>query len=90
MAVNVPTEEVQALNPELLRGVTPPDAPSYTLNLPPSSKELFTKNITIARIEHPAVASHPIRMARSSGESFRQQQKSFQPPGQRGSQIQRQ
>jgi hypothetical protein len=69
VAVNVPSEEVQALNPELLRGVTPPDAPSYTLNLPPSSKELFTKNITIARIEHPAVASQPIRTARSSGES---------------------
>ncbi len=47
----------------MLRGITPPDAPSYTLNLPPNSKELFTKNITIARIEHPAVASHPIRTA---------------------------
>ena len=70
VAVNVPTEEVQALNPELLRGVTPPDTPSYTLNLPPNSKELFTKNITIARIEHPAVASHPIRTARSSGQSY--------------------
>ena len=54
----------------MLRGVTPPDAPSYTLNLPPNSKELFTKNITIARIEHPAVASHPIRTARSSGPSY--------------------
>jgi hypothetical protein len=70
VAVNVPTEEVQALNPELLRGVTPPDTPSYTLNLPPSSKELFTKNITIARIEHPAVASHPIRVAKSSEPSY--------------------
>jgi hypothetical protein len=70
VAVNVPVEEVQALNPELLRGVTPPDTPSYTLNLPPNSKELFTKNITIARIEHPAVASHPVRTARSSGPSY--------------------
>jgi len=70
VAVNVPSEEVQALNPELLRGVTPPDTPSYTLNLPPNSKALFTKNITIARIEHPAVASHPIRTARSSGQSY--------------------
>ena len=41
VAVNVPAEEVADLNPELLRGVTPPDAHSYTLNLPPSSKELF-------------------------------------------------
>jgi hypothetical protein len=70
VAVNVPTEEVEALNPELLRGITPPEAPSYTLNLPPKSKELFTKNITIARIEHPAVASHPIRTARNSGPSY--------------------
>ena len=70
VAVNVPSEEVAALNPELLRGITPPDRPSYTLNLPPHSKELFTKNITIARIEHPAVSSHPIRTARSSGPSY--------------------
>jgi hypothetical protein len=70
VAVNVPAEEIQGLNPELLRGVTPPDTQSYTLKLPPSSKELFTKNITIARIEHPAVASHPIRTARSSGSSY--------------------
>ena len=70
VAVNVPAEEVAALNPELLRGITPPDHPSYKLNLPPSSKELFTKNITIARIEHPAVASYPIRTARSSGQSY--------------------
>jgi hypothetical protein len=70
VAVNVPTEEVQELNPELLRGITPPDAHAYKLNLPPNSKERFTKNITIARIEHPAVASHPIRMARDSGPSY--------------------
>jgi len=70
VAVNVPPEEVKDLNPELLRGITPPDVPSYGLNLPPNSKELFTKNITIARIEHPAVASRPIRTAsRSSGRS---------------------
>ena len=71
VAVNVPADEVTDLNPELLRGVTPPDAPSYALNLPPSSKEKFLKNITIARIEHPAVASSPIRTAsRSSGRSY--------------------
>jgi membrane-bound lytic murein transglycosylase D len=70
VAVNVPPDEVKDLNPELLRGITPPDAPSYTLNLPPNSKELFTKNITIARIEHPAVASHPIQTARSYRKSY--------------------
>jgi membrane-bound lytic murein transglycosylase D len=70
VAVNVPAEEIQGLNPELLRGVTPPDAQSYLLNLPPNSKAQFMKNITIARIEHPAVASHPIRTARSSSPSY--------------------
>ena len=40
-ATNRPEEDLQALNPELLRGVTPPDSPNYTLNLPANSKELF-------------------------------------------------
>ncbi len=70
-AVNVPTEEVTALNPELLRGITPPDAPSYTLNLPSKSQELFNKNISLARIEDPAVATHPVRTAsRGYGRSY--------------------
>jgi membrane-bound lytic murein transglycosylase D len=70
VAVNVPPEELQALNPELLRGITPPDTPSYTLQLPANSAELFDKNITLARIEHPAVATHPIRTAKSSRQSY--------------------
>jgi hypothetical protein len=65
VAVNVPTEEIQALNPEIMRGVTPPDMP-YTLNLPYNSKGLFARNITLARIEHPA--TQPIRTAQSSGQ----------------------
>jgi membrane-bound lytic murein transglycosylase D len=76
VAVNVPPEEVAALNPELLRGITPPNMPLYTLNLPPNSKELFTKNITIARIEHPAVASRSIQTARSSGRSYSREKSS--------------
>ncbi|MBI4643409.1 MAG: transglycosylase SLT domain-containing protein [Deltaproteobacteria bacterium] len=71
VAVNVPVEEVQALNPALLRGVTPPDEPSYALNLPSKSKEVFAKNITLARIEHPAVASRPTRVAKSAAASRR-------------------
>jgi membrane-bound lytic murein transglycosylase D len=70
VAVNVPAEEIQALNPELLRGITPPDTPTYTLNLPANSAKLFEKNITLASIEHPAVASHPIRTAKSSRQSY--------------------
>ncbi len=70
MALNLPPEEVQSLNPELVRGVTPPETPNYTLNLPYNSKETFGKNITLARIEYPAVASAPVRMARNSGHSY--------------------
>ena len=69
VAVNVPLEEVQALNPELMRGVTPPDAGSYALNLPPNSKEVFAKNITLARVEHPAIATRSVQTARSQGRS---------------------
>jgi soluble lytic murein transglycosylase-like protein len=69
VAVNVPLEEVQALNPELLRGVTPADSGSYALILPPHSQEVFGKNITLARIEHPAIATRAVQTARSSGRS---------------------
>jgi membrane-bound lytic murein transglycosylase D len=69
-AVNVSLEEVQDLNPELTRGVTPPDTPSYALNLPPNSQEVFAKNITLAQIEHPAIASRPLRTAKSTGHRY--------------------
>lgn len=65
VAVNVPLEELQLLNPALRRGVTPPDAGSYTLNLPKASGELLARNITLARIDFPAVAERPTRVAGS-------------------------
>ncbi|MCX5890636.1 MAG: transglycosylase SLT domain-containing protein [Deltaproteobacteria bacterium] len=69
-AVNMQADDIQVLNPELLRGVTPPDSPNYALNLPPNSKELFTRNITLARIENPAVASRPVQTARSNSRQY--------------------
>jgi membrane-bound lytic murein transglycosylase D len=81
VAVNVPTEELQVLNPALLRGVTPPEAPTYTLNLPANSVERFEKNITLARIEHPAVASHPIRTAKRSRRSYKRTSRKSSSPG---------
>jgi membrane-bound lytic murein transglycosylase D len=63
-AINMQSEDIQVLNPELLRGVTPPASPKYVLNLPPNTQELFNKNITLARIEHPAVASAPVQTAK--------------------------
>ncbi len=62
-AVNMQADDIQSLNPELLRGVTPPDSSNYTLNLPPNSRDLFGKNITLARIEYPGVASRPVQTA---------------------------
>jgi membrane-bound lytic murein transglycosylase D len=69
-AINMTPEDIQILNPELQRGVTPPDSANYTLNLPPNSKDLFTKNITLARIEYPAVADRPVQTARSGGHNY--------------------
>jgi hypothetical protein len=63
-------EDLQILNPELQRDVTPPDRANYPLNLPPNSKDLFTGNITLARIEYPAVVSPPVQTARSNSLSY--------------------
>lgn len=56
-ACNVPVEEISLLNPELRKGVTPPDQVHYVLNIPKKSKELFMRNIQMGRIEAPAYAS---------------------------------
>ena len=64
VAVNVPADEVPGAQPGIAaRHHSPGQRQSYTLNLPPNSKDLFSKNITIARIEHPAVASRPVQTA---------------------------
>ncbi|MCL4502110.1 MAG: hypothetical protein M1438_09665, partial [Deltaproteobacteria bacterium] len=73
-AVNMQPEDIQILNPELLRGVTPPNSPNYSLNIPPNSKELFNKNITLARIEYPGVASRSIQTATRSRHYYRRAQ----------------
>ena len=41
---NVPVSEIKDLNPELIRGCTPPNLPSYNLRVPKGSKEQFQKN----------------------------------------------
>lgn len=40
-ALNLKTEEVQKLNPEILRWFTPPNIESYKLRLPPSSAQSY-------------------------------------------------
>lgn len=41
---NITEEQLQALNPELIKGCTPPDMASYDLKIPKGSRELFAKN----------------------------------------------
>ena len=42
--VNTPVQEIVALNPSLLRLITPPDEP-FDLQLPPGGKEIYEKRI---------------------------------------------
>ncbi len=43
-AAETSLEEIKDLNPELLRGYTPPDDPEYEIKIPYGSKESFLKN----------------------------------------------
>lgn len=44
-AIGVPKEEVAALNPELLREVTPPSKSKYNLRIPAGTKDKFLANL---------------------------------------------
>jgi membrane-bound lytic murein transglycosylase D len=55
VACNVSSEEMQVLNPELRRGITPPGVGSYTLKIPKGAANAFARNIMVAQVEHPAV-----------------------------------
>lgn len=44
-AVNYPKEVIEDLNPELLRGVTPPGVKSYMLRIPKGTKDTFLANL---------------------------------------------
>jgi LysM repeat protein len=43
-AAGADLSEIQALNPSLLRGKTPPNSPQFEVNLPAGTKEAFAKN----------------------------------------------
>ena len=90
VAVNVPADEVQDLNPELLRGITPPDAP--VLHAESASQQQRT--VHEKHYHRPHRASGGGLPPDPDGQELRavlfQRQELFQPPGQRGSQVQRQ
>lgn len=74
-ACNVSPEEIQILNPELRRNITPPGVGSYTLKLPKGKADAFARNIMVARVEHPAVVKTYRQTAkkgskRSSGRKY--------------------
>ncbi len=66
VACNVSVEEIEILNPELRRAITPPGAGTYSLKLPKGSSESFTRNIMVARVEHPAVVKSYKRVVKKS------------------------
>jgi membrane-bound lytic murein transglycosylase D len=70
VASGVSLEEIQMLNPEIRKGVTPPDVGSYALKIPQNATDKFNRNIMMARGEFPALASEPVT-AGVSGRSWR-------------------
>ncbi len=46
-ACEISLEEIKDLNPELQRGVTPPNEPEYEIKIPFAKKDLFTKNFEV-------------------------------------------
>lgn len=51
-AINYPLEAVEDLNPELLRGVTPPGMKSYNLRIPKGTKKTFLANLPKLQSPH--------------------------------------
>jgi membrane-bound lytic murein transglycosylase D len=43
-ACEISLEEIKDLNPELRRGVTPPNEPEYEIKIPSTKTDLFTRN----------------------------------------------
>ena len=90
VAVNVPVEEVAGLNPELLRGITPPDAP--VLHAESASQQ--QRAVHEKHYHRPHRASGGGVPADPDSQEFRtvlfQRQECPEPPRQRGPQDQRQ
>ncbi len=58
--------EIKGLNPELKRGVTPPNYPGYKVKIPFGSKELFLKNMAANKVLRYGKASASRRVKPSS------------------------
>jgi membrane-bound lytic murein transglycosylase D len=80
-AINVPAEDIRELNPHLIRGVTPPGAQPYPVNVPEGRSDVFASNFAGAQVAAsapvPAAAAAPTRSSQAepthrvtSGESL--------------------
>ncbi len=66
-ACEVSTDELKDLNPELLRGYTPPDSPGYEIRIPFGRKEIFLKNFeALQPIQRVKFKTHVVKR----GETF--------------------
>jgi membrane-bound lytic murein transglycosylase D len=61
-ACEISLEEIKDLNPELQRGVTPPNEPEYEMKIPFAKKDLFTKNFeTLQPLEKFQFKTHLVK-----------------------------
>ena len=61
-AAETPVEEIRDLNPELLRGCTPPDDPEYEIKIPYGKGESFFKNYeALQPIEKISFKTHRVK-----------------------------
>ncbi len=66
-AAQMDLAELQALNPALRRGMTPPEAPGFEIKLPPGKRETFERNLDQLR---PAAVSKSKKHRVRSGETL--------------------
>jgi len=61
-ACEISLEEIKDLNPELQRGVTPPNEPEYEIKIPSAKKDLFTTNFeTLQPLEKFQFKTHLVK-----------------------------
>jgi peptidoglycan lytic transglycosylase D len=61
-ACEISLEEIKDLNPELQRGVTPPNEPEYEIKIPSAKKDLFTINFeTLQPLEKFQFKTHLVK-----------------------------
>jgi len=61
-ACEIPLDEIKDLNPEIRRGVTPPNEPEYEIKIPFGKKDLFQENFErLQPLEKFQFKTHPVK-----------------------------